>query len=174
MARLDEEKEKKERQEPSQEDLEQAETLRQIEELGAQIVEFMKMLGDDIMPRVERASSRRLRWFGQYILNERHQPVAEPDMEKWADWCEQPGNRCVAQDYIAMFHVSTVFLGIDPVFIFGDEGELHIPHGLFETMVFSKVGPMLGVNKQKRCNTWDEALAQHKETCDEIRKALAG
>ena len=85
-----------------------------------------------------------------YILDG-HQTVREPDLLKWAAWFESNmDKRHVADEQIGDSRVSTVFLGLDHQFL--DGAPL-----LFETMVFS--GPLDG--KQDRCETWEQAEAQH-------------
>jgi len=60
--------------------------------------------------------------------------------------------------------ISTVFLGIDHSFGFG-EGPL-----LFETMVFN--GPLDG--EQDRYSTWDEAEAGHKAMVERVKELADG
>ena len=65
---------------------------------------------------------------GNYILDKTGNPVAEPDIIKWAQWFET-AKRHVADDRIDQVRISTIFLGIDHSF---GEGE----PVLFETMIF--------------------------------------
>jgi len=78
-------------------------------------------------------------------------PVPEPDVLKWARWFES-ADRVVFQTEIPGGLVSTVFLGLDHQFWKG-------PPLLFETMTF-----MDGESVDcRRCSTWLEAEALHKE-----------
>ena len=97
----------------------------------------------------------------KYILNEKGEPVAEPDLMTWARWFED-AHRHVAGDKIGRSRVSTVFLGID--YNFYDEG----PPVLWETMVFG--GKLDG--QQSRCaGTREQAEAAHGEIVKRVRQA---
>jgi len=63
-----------------------------------------------------------------YILNEKGNPVEEPDRLKWAKWFET-ANRRVAHEKIGNAEISTVFLGVNHSFGCGKPV-------LWETMVF--------------------------------------
>ena len=66
-----------------------------------------------------------------YILNEKGNPVEEPDMLKWAKWFET-ANRRVAHEKIGNAEISTVFLGVNHSFGCGKPV-------LWETMVFGGI-----------------------------------
>ena len=85
-----------------------------------------------------------------YVLNDNGEPVAEPNISKWAEWF-QFANRSVANEYIGDSRISTVFLGVDHSFgITLDDGPV-----IWETMVF---GGLLD-GEQDRCNG-DRARAE--------------
>lgn len=99
-----------------------------------------------------------------YILDGKR-PV-KVDMVTWAKWFET-ANRKVANDVIADFHVSTVFLGMDHSWGNG------LPD-LFETMVFHPDGdePNIEGLETKRYTTWQEAEWGHADTLRAIREHL--
>lgn len=82
-----------------------------------------------------------------YILNEKNEPVPEPDCLVAAQFLES-GNRIVAQSDVGDAHLSTVFLCLDH--------GMGRPGGpvLYESMWFG--GPMDG--DQRRYRTREEAL----------------
>lgn len=65
----------------------------------------------------------------------------------------------MAQTEIGASVVSTVFLGLDHQFGIG-------PPILFETMIFTDGEPE---NFQRRCSTWLEAEAQHREVSNHVQ-----
>lgn len=65
-----------------------------------------------------------------YVLDERGEPVPEPDLMAWARWFEQFDNRRVDRTEIGDVHVSTVFLATDHNWL--ESG----PPILWETMIF--------------------------------------
>lgn len=74
---------------------------------------------------------------GQYTLDEQGNPVAEPDLFKWAEWLEaatKAGTKRLAETTVGPYWVSTVFLALDHSFPAeaGTEG----PPVLWETMIF--------------------------------------
>ncbi len=86
--------------------------------------------------------------------------VVPADLNTWARWFEQgPGVRRVGDDTINGVRISTVFLGID------HSWRTDGPPLLFETMVFG------GVLHEacERCETYDQAEAQHASMCDRVR-----
>jgi hypothetical protein len=85
-------------------------------------------------------------------------PVLESDVIKWAEWFET-ADRVVAQTEIGATLVSTVFLGLDHQL--GDG-----PPVLFETALFTDGEPE---GARRRCATWDQAEAQHRQVVAEIR-----
>lgn len=67
---------------------------------------------------------------GQYILNDQNEPVPCEDLMEWGTWLrENFEKRRIAWTEDKKYHVSTVFLGLDHGFGYGDPI-------LFETMVF--------------------------------------
>lgn len=87
---------------------------------------------------------------GRYILVG-HEPVLEPDLDKWAAWIEK-AERHVGDTMIGDSRVSTVFLGLDHSF--GNGSPV-----LWETMIFG--GPL--DQEQERCGGgWKDAEAMHQ------------
>lgn len=89
-----------------------------------------------------------------------HEPVAEPDLMRWAEWMEN-ADRHVKLTEQGDVRVSTVFLGLDHNF-----GDLFGRPILFETMAF--------VGRESvamdRYRTWDEAGAGHARIVAEVFK----
>jgi hypothetical protein len=96
-----------------------------------------------------------------YILHH-GEPVAEPDLMRWARWFETHNDeRVVARDELpGGVTVSTVFLALDHAFGYGQPV-------LYETMVF---GGALD-EEQDRYHTRDEAEAGHAAMCARVREA---
>jgi hypothetical protein len=69
-------------------------------------------------------------------------------MLTWALWFETSRERIVAQNYVGDFFVSTIFIGLEPVF--------------FETMVFGAIDR--DVVCRSRTRNWAEAEAEHART----------
>lgn len=90
-----------------------------------------------------------------YILDGKT-PVNESDLLTWAKWFETADRR-VALSESETHRVSTVFLGMDHSF----GGPVPI---LFETMVFPKNSS--AEDDCARCETWEQAEAQHAEYCE--------
>lgn len=76
-------------------------------------------------------------------------------LDEYMRWREH-NDSSVARDYIGEVLVSTVFLGYDQQLF--DTG----PPLLFETRLFNG-GPV--DNEGRRCTTYEEAEAQHREAC---------
>lgn len=92
----------------------------------------------------------------RYVLNAKGEPVEEPELMKWARWCEEGANRRLAQDKLAGgITVSTVFLGLDHSFG-GSEPVL------WETMIFG--GPE--DQYQERYSTREKALEGHAKAME--------
>lgn len=93
-----------------------------------------------------------------YILIDRV-PTPCPDITRWAMWYET-ADRTVAKTDIDGVRVSTVFLGYNHGFWHGEKL-------FFETMIFG------GQFDQEcmRCETWQQAEAQHREACEMVRFA---
>ena len=105
---------------------------------------------------------------GHYILDPSGRVRRAQSLLEWAEWFEREsgGLRRVGADDIGGFRVSTVFLGIDHGF--ADDGAPI----LWETMVFGDGD--CGV-EQKRCaGDRDQALAMHRDVCDQVRQATGG
>lgn len=104
---------------------------------------------------------------GYYLLNDDHtiRAVDETEWTLGANLIESVQRRCVGDDYIGKWRISTVFIGIDmtPSFMPDDA-----PPRVFETMVFHPDG--LGVIG--RPSTWAEAEALHSETVAAVREKL--
>lgn len=94
----------------------------------------------------------------KYILDEAGNPQPEPDLLKWGKWLET-GNRRVKQDTLPNgVKVSTVFLGLDHSFRFGDDRFTDLPPVLWETMIFG--GPH--DQYQDRYTSKEAALEGHE------------
>lgn len=66
----------------------------------------------------------------KYILNDKGEPIREPDLITWAKWFNTSWpRRRVAHEKIGRYTISTVFLGVDHNFRDG-------PPMLWETMAF--------------------------------------
>lgn len=153
--------------EPSLEEIE--ETREAIEELAKSLRGFLEKLDAGLqVSDMVRAGTYR------YILDENHRAVPEPDTLRWADWIEDEKNRIVRSEVVGMYHVSTIFVGVDHCFM----GLLHPekPHApiLYETMVFGAVGNVERLSIQERCSTWDEAIEQHIRIVKDVQKMIAG
>mgnify|MGYP001559166815 CR=1 FL=1 len=100
-----------------------------------------------------------------YILNDRGDPVAEPELMTWARWYEK-AERHVACDTIGDAKISTVFLGIDHAF--GGGGPV-----LWETMIFSKE-PSLDQFQNRCAGSREQAEAMHKEAVEMVKRFSDG
>lgn len=89
----------------------------------------------------------------QYVLDDRGEPVPEPDLLKWSQWFGS-ADRSVASTEFGNVRVSTVFLGLDHGF--GGPRRL-----LYETMIFG------GEHDEwcSRAATREEAEMIHAEAC---------
>lgn len=92
---------------------------------------------------------------GRFVLNERGDAVAEPDLMKWGAWMETAERHLALDKLPNGAKVSTVFLGLDHSF---DEG---VPI-LWETMIFGGQHDQ----EQWRYATRDEALKGHKKAVE--------
>lgn len=81
------------------------------------------------------------------------EPVLVSFME-WARWTEDNSDRIIAQNNIGDVLVSTIFIGLRT-------GHLN---QMFETMTFLPNGE----DRQWRCDTLDEARAQHTAAVEEV------
>ena len=101
---------------------------------------------------------------GMYVLNDRGEPVPEPDTVQWAQWLEAAARaRCLAETTVGPYWISTVFLAIDHRY--GEAG----PPLLWETMIFGAYEEVEIFGKRQRC----------RKDIDQIRytsraEALAG
>lgn len=94
-------------------------------------------------------------WNLHYILNDNNLAIPA-SLEEWGRWLEEASRtrrRCVAQEDVGPYWVSTVFLGIDMGI-----GNNDLPI-LFETMIFSGDKSDLWMD---RCGTWEEAIDMHE------------
>ena len=103
---------------------------------------------------------------GNYILDERGEPVLCPDWDEWGAWY-QTSDRTIRRTEVCGLLVSTVFLGMDHNFV--DDGPPH----LFETMIFPIVDGELSWSEVygERYSTRAEAIAGHTRAVDWV---LAG
>ena len=93
-----------------------------------------------------------------YYLDENHNPIAEPDILKWAERFEAMDRR-VARTVINDVAISTVFLSVDHNFGGGGRPVL------FETMIFGGEHD----EEMERHETWEQAEAGHKQWVDKLR-----
>lgn len=93
----------------------------------------------------------------RYVLDNDGEPVAQPDLLKWAEWFET-ADRSVADDNIGDTRVSTVFLGLDHS-LHGD------PPMLYETMIFGGKHD----EYQERCGNRVAALTMHDRAMALVR-----
>jgi hypothetical protein len=102
---------------------------------------------------------------GKYILDG-HTPVPCEDVLEWGAWYEDPSHRRVGLTDVGMFHVSTVFLGIDHNFQ-GEGAPI-----LFESMVFYESGKKGDgvLDLQRRYATWEEAERGHERVIGFVRE----
>lgn len=98
----------------------------------------------------------------RYILNDKGDPIEEPNLLTWGKWFEV-ADRHIASDEIEDVKVSTVFLGIDHSFETGN----HKPV-LFETMVFNGEHDQY----QERYTNKVAALAGHDRAAAMIRESM--
>jgi len=94
---------------------------------------------------------------GKYILDEKGNPIPEPDLLKWAQWLEG-ADRKIGRDTIGEVCISTVFLGLDQDI--GGASPL-----LYETMIFG--GQHDGY--QARYATKEEAKKGHEKAIELVR-----
>lgn len=95
-----------------------------------------------------------------WILNDKREPVAEPDLLAWAKWFgDHNAERVVARTEIGASRVSTVFLGLDHNF-----ARRGAPI-LWETMVF---GGRLDQEQDRCSGSWQDAEAMHKKMCARV------
>lgn len=93
----------------------------------------------------------------KYILGEDQKPALCNDLMKWLEWFEdanESGSLRIAEDSVGDYRVSTIFLGINHQFKYGDRPIL------YETIVFDKEGNDV---LQHRYSTREEALTGHQE-----------
>lgn len=109
---------------------------------------------------------------GQYVIDQGKVRLAL-GMWDWALFFEDPANRRLRFTRLPGVHVSTVFLGLDHAYHYG-EGSSPRPV-LWETMVF--VDPSLGWNEiqyeQQRYRSRLEAVAGHEAMVSRVREWLA-
>lgn len=97
-----------------------------------------------------------------YLLNEDHSVTKIDDVLEWGKTFSK--NRRVAKDEFNGHMVSTVFLGLDHSFGYGQPL-------LFESMVF-KDGSWNDLDS-RRYATWDEAIAGHGELVEQWKQKTA-
>jgi len=99
-----------------------------------------------------------------YILDENKNAVPCGLLE-WAAFFENNANRRVAEDRFDGVYVSTVFLGLNHRFGYGEPL-------IFETMIFTEGEGILDDEYQERCSTWAEALEMHAAAVRFARRRL--
>lgn len=99
-----------------------------------------------------------------YILNDKGEPVPEPDLIKWAQWFEAT-ERHVGDERVGKFRISTVFLGLDHSY--SEQG----PPLLWETMVFADGDP--NDHDMTRCSgSREQAEAMHQKMVELIKATM--
>lgn len=94
-----------------------------------------------------------------YIYNkETDELTMTEDSDKWTQWFRHFPNRCLAQDLVDNWMVSTVVLGINHNWL--ENGDPI----LFETMVFDKIGKPLD-EYTCRYSSSKDAMEGHKQIC---------
>lgn len=96
-----------------------------------------------------------------YILDEKGNPILEPDLDKWAKWFHTT-NRHVAKTTVGKYWISTVFLGVNHNF------SLYGPPVLWETMVFNK----RKVSKREYRDIWMDRCAGTKEQAEAMHQQM--
>jgi len=101
----------------------------------------------------------------KFILDERGQPKAEPDLMAWADWIEThwKTDRVFKQEQVGDSKVSTIFLGLDHSF--GSGG----PPVLWETMA---LGGKLDQEQERCSGTREQAEAMHARMVERVKAAV--
>lgn len=100
-----------------------------------------------------------------WILDKDH-AVVEAGLMEWARFFEDHKNRRVRLTSVGPRIVSTVFLGLSHNF-----DDLDQPLSIFETMVYgiSKDSKSEFMDTQLRCDTWEQALAQHEAVIEQVK-----
>ena len=98
---------------------------------------------------------------GMYVLDEKGNPVPEPDVLKWAKSFQSVDRRVAVETVNDKYRVSTVFLGLD--YSFGGDEPV-----LYETMVFSNDGSL--DDYTRRYCTKEQAEQGHKEVVEEVKQ----
>jgi hypothetical protein len=128
--------------------------------------------------------TEKIPWLGQYILDERGNPMPATSLLSWAKWLETH-ERHLALTTFAWGRVSTVFLGLDHNFYSRPENDpLGYKPVLWETMVFVHPGEMDRSEwapvsdalmeldqEQRRYSSQEEALLGHREMVERCREA---
>ena len=104
----------------------------------------------------------------KYILNEKGEPVVEPDLLTWGRWLQDHDDlRIVKQEWIENVRVSTVFLGLDY------NWRLRGPPVLWETMTFSNSKKCH--YEQDRCaGSREQAMAMHQRMVERVKLSIQG
>lgn len=92
---------------------------------------------------------------GHWILKDRK--IKKVSLLVWANWLKK-SDKLIGSDKIKGIHISTIFLGIDHGFNFGEKKEKPV---LFETMIFGSKHKALEYY-QVRYKTLKEAEEGHK------------
>lgn len=101
-----------------------------------------------------------------YILDEKGNPVIEPDLMKWARWFEK-AERHVGLKRIGPYNISTVFLGLDHNYL--TEGA----PVLWETMIFTKlVNDPLNQEMDRCSGSREQAEAMHCRMVDMVKAKM--
>ena len=99
-----------------------------------------------------------------YIFDENKKTIPV-ELDEYLAWSEKNKKRHVADEIIAGYRVSTVFLGVD----YHSHDYQGAP-ALFETMIFDAESGHDVFWYEKRCSTWSEAEQQHLQAVKFVRK----
>lgn len=101
----------------------------------------------------------------KFILDEKGNPVVEPDVLKWGKWFEESKNRVVARTQVGNYDVSTVFLAMDYSFSETDKPVL------WETMVFSRRASTMKLlgHKRKFHKSFDDYFGRYISKEDALK-----
>ena len=100
----------------------------------------------------------------KYILDNKGNPIPEPDIFKWGKWFEK-AERHIGDTTIGDIRISTVFLGLDHGY--GLERGNPV---LWETMIFG--GELDG--EMERYTSLKDALNGHQQMVDRVKEKKVG
>ena len=99
-----------------------------------------------------------------YYIFDENKKIIPVELDEYLAWSEKNKKRHVADEIIAGYRVSTVFLVLDHRSHYYQSAPV-----LFETMIFDADGHD-AFEYQERCSTWCEAEQQHIQAVEFVRK----